>query len=272
MWVTVSSQPRQHLPPLSALFPNHFPNRKEIRSSPVLLAKPLLRHTKIARMSSATNTSSPRVEPPRDTGSDQAPPSDHNRTTGDTSHLPVGSSGPPARSGSDGKESAGADTAQDASSAMGGRVTIPAEDASSASTSTGATTNAPPTTVTSMLNTSTKLPSVSAVVISPPPIGAATKPASEALVTSTFNSVVATHPSTSFISPPGLPSVTSTPLVVRIPASLEDVRRGATLEQGHDGLTRPLPVTTFTAGGVVLSAKMSLKNCCCLRVSEEYPR
>ncbi|KAE9182965.1 hypothetical protein PF005_g22280 [Phytophthora fragariae] len=92
----------------------------EIRSSPVLLAKPLLRHTKLARMSSATDTSSPRVEPPRDTGSDHAPPSDHNRTTGDTSHLLVGSSGPPARSGSDGKESAGADTAQDASSAMGG--------------------------------------------------------------------------------------------------------------------------------------------------------
>ncbi|KAE9004329.1 hypothetical protein PF010_g22977 [Phytophthora fragariae] len=144
----------------------------------------------------------------------------------------------------------------------GGRVTIPAEDAiaSSASTSTGATTNAPPTTVTSMLTTSTKLPSVSAAVISPPPIEAATKPSSEALVTSTSDPVVATHPSTSFISPPGLPSVTSTPLVVRIPASLEDVRRGATLEQGHDGLTRPLPVTMFTAGELAMRGGLVGKN------------
>ncbi|KAE9065512.1 hypothetical protein PF010_g28166 [Phytophthora fragariae] len=251
MWVTVSSQPRQPLPPLSALFPHHFPNRKEIRSSPMLLANPLLRHTKLARMSSATDTSSPRVEHPQDTGGDQVPPPDHNQASGDTSHLPAGSSGSQASSGSDGKESAGADTAQDISSAMGGRVTIPAKDASASSASTattsGATTSAPPTTTVPVLTTSTILPSVSTAVTSQSQTGAATKSASGVLATSTVEYVVATQPSTSFITPSGLPSAASAPLVIRIPVSLEDVRRGVALEQGHDGLTRPLPVTTFTA-------------------------
>ncbi|KAE8901864.1 hypothetical protein PF008_g21645 [Phytophthora fragariae] len=30
------------------------------------------------------------------------------------------------------------------------------------------------------------------------------------------------------------------------------MRRGVALEQGHDGLTRPLPVTTFTAGELAM--------------------
>ncbi|KAE8969177.1 hypothetical protein PR001_g27577 [Phytophthora rubi] len=256
MWVTVSSQPRQPLPPLSALFPHHFPNRKDIRSSPVLLANPLLRHTKLARMSSATNTSSPRVELPQDTGGDQVLPPDHNQASGDTSHLPAGSNGSPANSGNDGKESAGADAAQDTSSAMGGRVTIPAKDASAPSASTattsGATTSAPPTTTVPVLTTSTTLPSVSTAGTSQSQTGAATKSASGVLATSTVESVVATQPSTSFITPSGLPSAASAPLVIRIPASLEDVRRGVALEQGHDGLTRPLPVTTFTAGELAM--------------------
>ncbi|KAE8908037.1 hypothetical protein PF005_g27576 [Phytophthora fragariae] len=93
-------------------------------------------------MSSATNTSSPRVELPQATGGDQVLPPDHNQASGDTSHLPAGSNGSPANSGNDGKESAGADTAQDTSSAMGGRVTIPAKDASASSASTATTSGA----------------------------------------------------------------------------------------------------------------------------------
>ncbi|KAE8984579.1 hypothetical protein PF010_g18593 [Phytophthora fragariae] len=103
-----------------------------------------------------------------------------------------------------------------------------------------------------MLTPSMTLPSVSGAVTSPPPIGAATKPASRAPMTSTSDPVVTTQPSTSFISPSGLTSAASAQLVVRIPASLEDVRRGVALEQGHDGLTRPLPVTTFTAGELAM--------------------
>ncbi|KAE8911136.1 hypothetical protein PF005_g18942 [Phytophthora fragariae] len=121
MWVTVSSQPRQPLPPLSALFPNHFPNRKEIRSSPVLLANPLLRHTKLVRMSSATDTSSSQLEPPRDTGGDQAVFSDRDQAFGTPTHPPAGSSKPPTSSGGGDEKGAGADAAQDAPSVMGGR-------------------------------------------------------------------------------------------------------------------------------------------------------
>ncbi|KAE8998103.1 hypothetical protein PR002_g18836 [Phytophthora rubi] len=189
-------------------------------------------------MSSATDISSPRVEPPHDTGGDQAPASDHDQASGGD------------------EKGAGADTAQDASSVMGGRVTTPAKAASASGASTSTTsseiTSAPSTTTTLILTPSTTLPSVSAAMISPPPTGAVTKPASGALVTSTSDPVVATQLSTSFISPSGLPSAASAQLVVHIPASLEDVRRGIALEQGHDGLTRPLPVTTFTAGELAM--------------------
>ncbi|KAE9252603.1 hypothetical protein PF002_g3739 [Phytophthora fragariae] len=207
-------------------------------------------------MSSATDTSSSRLEPPRDAGGDQAAPSDHDQASDTPTHPPAGGSKPPTSSGGGDEQGAGADAAQNAPSVMGGRVTTPAKDAgasgASTSTTSSETTSAPSTTTTLILTPSTTLPSVSAPMISPPPIGAATKPTSGAPVTSTSDPAVAPQPSTSFISPSGLPPAASAPLVVPIPASLEDVRRGVALEQGYDGWTSPFPVTTFTAGELAM--------------------
>ncbi|KAE9028022.1 hypothetical protein PR003_g3035 [Phytophthora rubi] len=146
-------------------------------------------------MSSATDTSSSRLEPPRDAGGDQAAPSDHDQASDTPTHPPAGGSKPPTSSGGGDEQGAGADAAQNAPSVMGGRLTTPAKDAgasgASTSTTSSETTSAPSTTTTLILTPSTTLPSVSAAMISPPPIGAATKPTSGAPVTSTSDPAVA---------------------------------------------------------------------------------
>ncbi|GMF60601.1 unnamed protein product [Phytophthora fragariaefolia] len=145
-----------------------------------------------------------------------------------------------------------------ASPGGGGRVTthVNASSSCGASTNTtsGETPNASPTFTTSTLTTVPTLPEVSAAVSLLPPTGTTTTPAATSqgtLITPVCLPAVVAQPATSFISPSDLLPVTSTPLVIRIPASLKDVRRGLTLEQGYDGLARPLPVPTFTAAELV---------------------